>query len=119
MAQVRKQKRKGTAVRQVNVDKLSLKDLLSLELKVQKAIAAAKERERAELKQKIEDLANDSGFSVDELFARGRGGVKGRTVAPKYVNPDNRSETWSGRGRKPKWLVAKLGKGAKIEQFAI
>ena len=106
-------------MRQINVDKLSLKDLITLELKVKKAIAMAKERERTELKQRIEVMAQDSGFSVDELFARGRGAMKGRTVAPKYVNPDNSSETWTGRGRKPKWLVAKLGKGAKMDQFVI
>ena len=106
-------------MRQINVDKLSLKDLITLELKVKKAIAMAKERERSELKSRIEIMAQDSGFSVDELFARGRGAMKGRTVAPKYVNPDNSSETWTGRGRKPKWLVAKLSKGAKMEQFAI
>ena len=106
-------------MRQINVDKLSLKDLITLELKVKKAIAMAKERERTELKHRIETMAQDSGFSVDELFARGRGAMKGRTVAPKYVNPDNSSETWTGRGRKPKWLVAKLSKGAKMDQFAI
>jgi DNA-binding protein H-NS len=35
------------------------------------------------------------------------------------LNPDNPGETWSGRGRKPKWLVAKLDKGKKITDFAI
>jgi DNA-binding protein H-NS len=47
--------------------------------------------------------------------ARGRG----RPSAAKYVNPDNKSETWTGRGRKPNWLVAKLSKGAKLADFAI
>lgn len=106
-------------MRPINVDKLSLKDLMELDLKVQKAIVVARERERAALKQKIEKMANDSGFAVSELFGSGRGGPKGRTVAPKYVNPDNASETWTGRGRKPKWLVAKLGKGVSIEKFLI
>ncbi len=106
-------------MRAINVDKMSLKDLLQLDLKVKQAIAAAKERERTELKKKIEEMASKSGFSVDELFARGRGAMKGRTVPPKYANPDNRAETWTGRGRKPKWLVAKLNKGANIDQFAI
>ena len=98
---------------------MSLKDLLELETKVQTAITTAKERERNELKQKIEELASDSGFSVEELFTRGRGSLKGRTVAPKYINPDNKAETWTGRGRKPKWLVEKLANGADIEEFAI
>ena len=106
-------------MRQVNVDKMSLKELMELDLKVQKAIAVAKERERAELKSKIEQMASESGFAVSELFSSGRGGSKGRTVAPKYVNPDNASETWTGRGRKPKWLVAKLEKGGSLEKFLI
>jgi len=103
----------------LNVDKMSLKDLVELERKVKNAIAVAKERERSELKAKIEELAKGSGFSVDELFTRGRPATKGRTVAPKYINPENSAETWTGRGRKPKWLVAKLNKGAKMQDFAI
>ena len=102
-----------------NVDKMSLKDLVELDLKVQKAISIAKERERAELKHKIAAMAEDSGFSVSELFG-GRGAAKGKsTGVAKYKNPDNHSETWTGRGRKPNWLVAKLGKGAKMPEFEI
>lgn len=100
----------------VNVDKMSLKDLIELEAKVQKAIGAARERERAEVKQAMAALAEKRGFSVSELFG-GRGRSKGS--AAKYVNPDNRTETWTGRGRKPNWLVAKLKKGANIADFAI
>lgn len=101
-----------------NYDKMPLKELLDLEPRLQRAIAAAKERERAELKHKIATLAENSGFSVTELFGAGRGG-KGRTVAAKFANPDNRAETWTGRGRKPNWLVAKLAKGGKIDDFKI
>ena len=106
-------------MRAINVDKMALKDLIDLELKVKKALVSARERERSEIKSKVEQLIEKAGFSVEEIFARGRGAMKGRTVAPKYANPDDKSETWTGRGRKPKWLVAKLSKGAKIEQFAI
>ena len=102
-----------------NVDKMTLKDLMELDLKVQKALGIAKERERAELKHKIAALAEDSGFSVSELFG-GRGAAKGKSSGiAKYKNPDNSSETWTGRGRKPNWLVAKLGKGAKMADFEI
>jgi DNA-binding protein H-NS len=100
----------------VNVDKLSLKELLDLEAKVQKAIAGARERERAEVKHAMAALAEKRGFSMSELFG-GRG--RGKISATKYANPDNRAETWTGRGRKPNWLVAKLNKGAKMTDFAI
>lgn len=100
----------------VNVDKMSLKDLVELEGKVQKAISVARDRERVEVKQALAALAEKRGFSVSELFG-GRG--RGKSSAAKYANPDNKSETWTGRGRKPNWLVAKLGKGAKITDFTI
>lgn len=99
------------------VDDMKLADLLELEIRVKKAISEARERERSEIKQKIEEMATSSGFSVGELFS-GRS-TKGKTVAPKYMNPDNRSETWTGRGRKPRWLTAQLDKGRKLEDFAI
>jgi DNA-binding protein H-NS len=103
-----------------NVDKMGLKDLIELDLKVQKAISIAKERERSEVKQKIAALAEDSGFSVSELFGGGRGAAKGKgTGVAKYKNPDNHSETWTGRGRKPNWLLAKLQKGSKMGDFEI
>jgi len=40
-------------------------------------------------------------------------------VLPKYRNPKNRSETWAGRGRQPRWLAAQLRSGKKLEDFQI
>jgi DNA-binding protein H-NS len=100
----------------INYDKLSAKELTDIIARAQKALNAAKDRERAELKHKIASLAENAGFSVGELFG-GRG--RGKSVAVKYMNPDNRAETWTGRGRKPNWLVAKLNKGAKMTDFAV
>jgi DNA-binding protein H-NS len=99
------------------LDRLSLKELQELELKVKKAKVSAQDRSRAELRKKIEQLVSDHGFKLTDIFA-GRGG-KGRTVAAKYVNPDDPSETWTGRGRKPRWLTAKLQEGARLERFLI
>jgi DNA-binding protein H-NS len=102
----------------VNVDKMSLKELLDLEIRVKKAIATVRERERAEAKQELAALAERRGFSVNELFGSGRG-TKGTKVAVKYRNKDNPTETWTGRGRQPKWLAALLKKGHKIQDFAV
>ncbi len=101
----------------ISVDKLSLKELVSLETKLQNAIAEARTKERSELKKKVAELAASHGFSVSELLG-GRGLSKTKGVA-KYANPDDPADTWTGRGRKPNWLLARLKKGAKLAEFEI
>jgi DNA-binding protein H-NS len=48
----------------------------------------------------------------------GRGPAKGSKLKPKYRNPKDKTETWAGRGLKPKWLSALLKQGRKLEDFA-
>ena len=105
----------------INVEKLSLKELIALEAKLAAAIATARQKERAEIKSKVAELAERHGFSVSELFGglgRGNGRKKSVSIA-KYANPDDQTDTWTGRGRKPNWLLARLKKGAKLSDFAI
>jgi len=104
----------------VNLNKMSLKDLQTLREDLEHAIANAQLREKQEVLSQMEALAQERGFSMNELVgSKGRGKGKGSVSAAKYANPDNRAETWTGRGRKPNWLVEKLKKGAKIDDFAI
>lgn len=116
-------KQKVKKMASINVDKLSLKELVELEAKVQKAIAAARDREKTNLKEKMAELAKTHGFSVNELFGGGRGAKgagKGKSLGvAKFANPENKSDTWTGRGRKPNWLLERLRKGAKLNDFAI
>jgi DNA-binding protein H-NS len=103
----------------VNVDRMSLKEINDLEAKIAKAKSAAREKAKSDLKDRIDRLVEGSGFTIAELYgfaARGRGRSKS---AAKYANPENKTETWTGRGRKPNWLVARLKKGAKMDDFAI
>lgn len=100
------------------LDKMSYKELVSLQSRVAEAIAEKQANEKQELKRKLADLAGQSGFDVSELFG-GRGGRKGSKVAVKYRNPKNPDETWTGRGRKPNWLSAALSKGQKLESFLV
>ncbi len=103
----------------INVEKMSLKDIHDLEAKLQKAKSQARERAKGDLKDKIDRLLEGTGFSIHELYGMpGRGRGRGKSAA-KYANPENKSETWTGRGRKPNWLVARMNKGAKLADFAI
>ena len=104
----------------INVDKMSLKELVALEAKIQDAIAEARTKERVEVKSKVAALALSHGFSMSELFgSNGRAGKSKPTGIAKYANPDDATDTWTGRGRKPNWLVARLKKGAELADFAI
>ncbi|SHJ86076.1 DNA-binding protein H-NS [Bradyrhizobium lablabi] len=40
-------------------------------------------------------------------------------VLPKFQNPNDPSETWAGRGKQPRWLVAQLKAGKKVDDFLI
>jgi DNA-binding protein H-NS len=101
-----------------NIEKMTLKQLSDLEGRIAKFKSQAQENAKADLKAKIDRLIAGSDFTVAELygFATKRGRSKS---AAKYANPDDRSQTWTGRGRKPNWLVARLKKGAKMEDFTI
>jgi DNA-binding protein H-NS len=101
----------------IDVSKLTFKQLVSLQGKIGSAIAEARLREKAELKKKVAALAGQHGFAINELFG-GRGFVRPKGEA-KYANPADPNHTWTGRGRRPDWLVAKMKRGAKLEDFAI
>jgi DNA-binding protein H-NS len=100
--------------------KMSVKELLEAQVEIEELLEIKKREERDAIKEKLASLAEASGFSVGELFGTGRkGALKGSKVAPKYRNPANPTETWSGRGRQPLWLAAALKKGLKLEKFLI
>jgi len=100
-------------MRNGQLEKMSLKDLLALEAKIKAAIDEKRVSERAEMRSKMEEMARASGFSVAELF--GRGGKRGKAAA-KYRNPKDPSQTWTGRGRRPTWIVEA---GGNIDRFLI
>ena len=98
----------------VNLGKMSLEELKALAKDVKKAIASYQDRQRAEALKEVQAVAKKHGMSVDELLGK-KGKRKKSKVAPKYRNPANPSETWSGRGRQPQWFkdATKGGKSAK------
>jgi DNA-binding protein H-NS len=75
--------------------------------------------ERTALRQQFSDMAKDHGLSLDEVLGNGRRKGKG-SVAIKYRDPKNPDNTWTGRGRMPRWMVAATkGSKAKKEDFLI
>lgn len=75
------------------------------------------ERRHAEARAEIEAALAKQGLSLDAIYGKKRGPAAGGTVAPKYRNPGNPSETWTGRGKQPTWL-ANIVKDMDVEARA-
>ena len=102
----------------INLNDLSLKELKELQSQVAKAIANFEDRRKKEALAELEEKARAMGFSLAELTGASTG-RKRPPVAPKYANPANPSETWSGRGRKPRWFDAALKAGKSASDLEI
>ena len=101
-----------------DLNTLSLKELKELQSQVAKAIAGFEDRKKKEALAEVEEFARSRGFALAELT--GTSVVRKRSPAvAKYANPGDASDTWSGRGRKPRWFDAALKSGKTPEDMAI
>jgi DNA-binding protein H-NS len=91
-----------------NLSAMSADALLKLRDDINKAL----DRKVTELTSQLSML----GRAPTNKMGR-RGPLKGRKVPPKYRSPSG--ETWAGRGARPRWLVAAIKKGKKVENFLI
>jgi DNA-binding protein H-NS len=87
---------------------MSKKQLEKLHSDVQKALSALQAKERREAKKAAEAAAAKYGFSLSELTetAGGKAARKSgpkKQGTPKYANPQDPSQTWTGKGRQPQW----------------
>ena len=98
----------------MNLKSMSINKLSKLREQVEAALSARVIEERRNLQSQLGRLSHLSGSGPKGV----RGGPRG-AVAPKYRNPENATETWAGRGLKPRWLAAALKSGKKIESFLI
>ena len=101
-----------------NIKSMSIEKLADLKAKVDAALSARVIEERRALEMQLSQLSRVETRCSPGRPAGTRGGARG-PVAPKYRNPDNPSETWAGRGLKPRWLAAALKSGKALEDFAI
>lgn len=101
-----------------DLNSMSLKELKDLQGQVARAIANFEDRKKKQALAELEEKAREMGFSLAELT----GTAAPRKRAPasaKYANPANKSDTWSGRGRKPRWFADALKAGKKPEDMAV
>lgn len=111
-----KKRKKQTAKKRKkqNSAGLDFQGLMDLREEVEDALSGY----RSTLEKQLEALGS-SVASFGGKVARGMRGstLRGTKVAPKYRSPDG--DTWAGRGATPRWLVAAIKEGKKLEDFLI
>ena len=102
----------------VDLEKSSFAELVQLQKDIAILIKKREKEEKIALRKKMEALAEESGFTFDDIAAETKATKKSK-VKPKYANPDNPEQTWTGRGRRPKWIVSALNSGMRVDDLLI
>jgi DNA-binding protein H-NS len=100
---------------------MSLDELWVLHEEVSALLLNRIQAEKLELERRLAILSGDSkvlGDSSGASALKMSGRRRYPRVLPKYQNPTT-SETWSGRGKRPRWMVAALDDGMDMESFRI
>lgn len=103
----------------IDLDAMSLEELKALRKDIERAIVSFEGRKKAEARVALEAKARELGFSLAEIADAAPTRKARAPVAAKYAHPENSSVTWSGRGRKPAWIVEALAAGRSINEFLI
>lgn len=121
----------------IELNQLSLDELHELSKRLEKELKAKqaleqkansreeRDRRRAVMKQ-VRELINAHNLTIDELqatrakrAAKGEGRRAASKSPPKYRNPEDSAQTWTGKGRKPGWLLSAIQQGNSMEGMII
>lgn len=103
----------------IDLEHMPLEELWGLHQLIAKLLSDRMIAEKQQLERRLAQL-------TDSDRARGAPAYNDRTprrpypkVLPKYLNPQSSSETWSGRGKQPRWLTAAIQSGHDLREFEI
>ena len=111
--------------RKLNLGAMSVDEMWQLHEEISQVLSVRLTSEKRELEKRLAQLRREKETRQSQtpdprsLEGAPRTRRKYPRVFPKYRNPEEPSETWSGRGKQPRWLAAALKTGRTIEEFAI
>lgn len=103
----------------MDLSKLSAEELEQLAKDA--AAAARKKREdgRKEMRRKIEAMVKAEGYQLPDVFPELNGVELKPVLVATHRHPEHPELTWTGQGRRPKWLVEAMAAGAELDAFKI
>jgi DNA-binding protein H-NS len=96
-------------MKQSNLQSMSADELWILHEKIRAMLSTKLAAEKHELERRLAQL-NERNERARRPYPK---------VYPKYRNPERPSETWSGRGKRPRWIGALIRKGMKVDDLLI
>lgn len=99
----------------MDLSALSLDELKNLQKEVETQIKSFNERKKQAALAEMRAVAEKHGLSLSDVMGSSAksGGI------PKYRNPNNALQTWTGKGRNPKWFEEAVAAGTTPESMAI
>jgi len=104
-----------------NLDTLALNssDLKQLRMMIDQRITQAEVREVNQAREQIREIANRIGLPLSEILGT-KAVTQSRAAAEvKFRNPTDATQTWTGRGARPKWVNAALADGKTLDQLKV
>jgi len=95
----------------IDLSDYNLAELKGLLFDVGQAIQDRQRRDVDEARERILALAQGAGIATEQLL------LDGAAVLPRYRNPADAAQTWSGRGRQPKWVTEALAEGKSLDDL--
>lgn len=105
----------------VDLSDYNLSELKGLQAEIEKVIKARQQQDVTKAREQIFSIAHGLGVSVEELLADNgkKSKSSGKKVQVQYQNPADNAQTWTGRGRQPRWVAEGLAGGKSLDDFRI
>lgn len=103
----------------MELDKLTVEQLEQLAKDASAAAKKKREDGRKELRRKLEAMVKAEGYTLFDVFPELNDVELKPVLVATHRHPEHPELTWTGQGRRPKWLVEALAAGAELDAFRI
>lgn len=98
------------------IENYSFEELQNAKTVIESKMNSLRNVEIKKAREELRAKAAQLGIEPEALLGTGS---SSSSIAAKYRDPDNNANTWTGRGKQPNWLKAKLQNGSTLDEFLI
>ena len=103
----------------VKLDGLSIPELRNLSKDIDREIKQREVETKRQVLNQMKELAGQIGMTVEEVLGARGNKVKKTRGKPKFRNPADPEQTWTGKGKRPAWLKEAIQRGISLEDMEI